>query len=385
MIQLSVASITELHGKAMIDVDGVVHLPLVGSVVARGLTLEELATRLRQQLKQKVFRQRLQDGKENLVAVDPDEVSVDVAEYRPVYVRGDVSKPGELAFRPGLTVRQSIALAGGYDVMRFHMENPFIQASDLRADYQALWTEYARQQTRAVLLKAEIDGQEAGDLSQSVQAPIPRDLIRGITLTESQQMKAQSSDYTMQRAYLKRVADSAQGQIDTFSKPRDDAKLSEHDDIAYKKRLGDLLDKGVIAHDRVADQQRSLLESTQRVLDYSQRISDLEKSRDDFNRQVEHLDSQHREDLYKRLQDTNVQVATLRAKLQSVGEKMMYTGAVRSQLVRGQGSKPLITIHHSTDVGGADGASVAEDTVLQPGDVIEVSLEADMVPTATSN
>ena len=42
-------------------------------------------------------------------------------EQRPVYLNGDVSRPGEQRYRLGLTVRQTIALAGGYDIMRFRM------------------------------------------------------------------------------------------------------------------------------------------------------------------------------------------------------------------------------------------------------------------------
>ena len=40
-------------------------------------------------------------------------VAVDVSEYSPVYVSGDVSKPGAYPFRPGITIRQAIAIAGG--------------------------------------------------------------------------------------------------------------------------------------------------------------------------------------------------------------------------------------------------------------------------------
>jgi polysaccharide export outer membrane protein len=42
-------------------------------------------------------------------------------EQRPVYLNGDVSRPGEQRYRLGLTVRQAIALAGGYHIMRFRM------------------------------------------------------------------------------------------------------------------------------------------------------------------------------------------------------------------------------------------------------------------------
>ena len=81
------------------------------------------------------------------MVIDPEEITVDIAEYRPVYVSGDVSKPGELGYRVGMTVRQVVALAGGYDLLRFRADrDPTMELADLRGDYETLWTEFARAQ-----------------------------------------------------------------------------------------------------------------------------------------------------------------------------------------------------------------------------------------------
>ncbi len=39
--------------------------------------------------------------------------SVEVVKYPMIYVTGTVEKPSELEFRPGLTVKQAVAMAGG--------------------------------------------------------------------------------------------------------------------------------------------------------------------------------------------------------------------------------------------------------------------------------
>jgi polysaccharide export outer membrane protein len=61
-----------------------------------------------------------------------------------------------------------------------------------------------------------------------------------------------------------------------------------------------------------------------------------------------------------------------------VSEKLVYTGLVRSQLVRGKGSKPEISIVR-TGV-GAGQIAADEEMELRPGDVIEISLQGDMTP-----
>src|SRR5690606_5006802 len=40
-------------------------------------------------------------------------VSVDVSEWRPIFVVGAIDKPGVFAFRPGMTALQALALSGG--------------------------------------------------------------------------------------------------------------------------------------------------------------------------------------------------------------------------------------------------------------------------------
>jgi len=41
-------------------------------------------------------------------------VAVEVASYRPVFVLGEVAKPGEYPYRPGMTMLTTVAVAGGF-------------------------------------------------------------------------------------------------------------------------------------------------------------------------------------------------------------------------------------------------------------------------------
>src|SRR5690606_12292431 len=86
-----------------------------GSIPVAGLNIHDINALLQERLASKTLRQSSPSGEEFLVMIDPQRVLVSVAEYRPVYVSGDVASPGEQRYRPGLTVRQAISLAGGYD------------------------------------------------------------------------------------------------------------------------------------------------------------------------------------------------------------------------------------------------------------------------------
>ena len=89
----------QLSGDFFIDGGGEILLPLAGSVRVSGLTLAEA-----QELIQKQFA----DG----VLVRPV-VSVRIREFRPIFVTGEVKRPGSYRFMFGETVKAAIATAGG--------------------------------------------------------------------------------------------------------------------------------------------------------------------------------------------------------------------------------------------------------------------------------
>ena len=89
----------QLSGQFIVDGGGGILLPLAGGVSLSGLTLAEA---------QKLIQDRFADG----VLVQPA-VSVRITEYRPIFVTGNVRKPGSYRFMIGQSVKAAIAAAGG--------------------------------------------------------------------------------------------------------------------------------------------------------------------------------------------------------------------------------------------------------------------------------
>jgi protein involved in polysaccharide export with SLBB domain len=89
----------KLSGEYQLDTAGAVSLPLAGTVEAAGLTKPELEQALTAKLKSEYLRN--------------PKVTVDVISFRPFYVLGEVSRPGEYPYRSGLNVLSAIAIAGG--------------------------------------------------------------------------------------------------------------------------------------------------------------------------------------------------------------------------------------------------------------------------------
>jgi polysaccharide export outer membrane protein len=85
---------------------GNVAMPLLGAVHAAGLTTDALGARIAGELKSRDL-------------LRAPSVSVEVTEYRPVYVLGEVTRPGQYTYQPGMTALSTIAIAGGYTYRAF--------------------------------------------------------------------------------------------------------------------------------------------------------------------------------------------------------------------------------------------------------------------------
>src|SRR6185312_15253482 len=83
-----------------VDAEGRVSLPLIGAVQARGLTTAKLSSAITARLKQSFIR-------------DPS-VAVEIETYRPFFVLGEVTFPGQYPYVPNMTAENAIAIAGGF-------------------------------------------------------------------------------------------------------------------------------------------------------------------------------------------------------------------------------------------------------------------------------
>jgi polysaccharide export outer membrane protein len=83
-----------------VGADGNVNLPLVGNVPARGFTTARLSQMIGERLKQGYVR-------------DPH-VSVEVEAYRPFFILGEVTSPGQYPYVANMTAETAVAIAGGF-------------------------------------------------------------------------------------------------------------------------------------------------------------------------------------------------------------------------------------------------------------------------------
>lgn len=98
-LRVTVFNEQDLTGQYQVGSQGMISYPLVGDVQAAGLTIPEFTTALQTALQ---------------AYIRAPNVSVEVANYRPFFILGEVQRPGTYPYSANLTVYNAVATAGGF-------------------------------------------------------------------------------------------------------------------------------------------------------------------------------------------------------------------------------------------------------------------------------
>jgi polysaccharide export outer membrane protein len=124
-VRIMIFGESNMSGDFLVDTMGTVSMPLVGNIAASGVTVQGLAERIEQKLKQ--------DG-----YLKEPRINVEVLTFRPFYVLGEVRQPGEFPYSNGMTVLSAIARAGGYDYRARQSEVVLVRmVNGQQKDYRA--------------------------------------------------------------------------------------------------------------------------------------------------------------------------------------------------------------------------------------------------------
>jgi polysaccharide export outer membrane protein len=373
VIEVAVAGVPELRQRVTVQLDGSISLPLLGNLLVAGSTSSEARAKIQSALATKVFRQRTTDGRERPLVIEFDEVAATVVEYRPIYVHGDVSRPGEQAYRPHMTVRQAIASSGGYDVVR-RTSTTLREAIDLQANHASLWASFAKEQAHIWRLKSELGDEIAFDQNFFKEAPLSQATLSEVLKVEAEHLKTRQADHEREKDYLRRAVAQAEQHIAVLSNQQQKEEEGTQADAQELQRVSDLFAKGALAMPRVTEARRALLLSSTRQLQTNAQLMQITRQRGELARQLEKLDDQRRISLLKELQEAGGRLSGIRAKLQAIDELIQYTSSTPTAAESRK--KVEIGVFRKDENGGTRFAANG-DTELQPGDVVEVALRAE--------
>ncbi|WP_287341715.1 polysaccharide biosynthesis/export family protein [Mesorhizobium sp.] len=374
VIGFAVIGYPEMQKRAVIDQSGVIVLPVLGPLKALGKTIEDVRKEVIEVLKPKSLPQRSADGTETWTGFYPDQIIVDIEEYRPVYIDGDIASPGIQPFRPGMTVRQAVAAGGGYQLGRGELENPEMTAADLGGRLHILRIKYQESEIKAARIEAQLSDARAIELPDAERDPSLESRRDEALQQEGKHLEAVYADQEKERASIKLATTKAAERMGYLKEQQKADQAGAAADAAELDRIKKLFEKGLIQITRVNDAQRAVLLSATRALQTNAEIARLERDQGDLQRSLDKLFDQGRIDLLAELQTERAAMTQMRAEMDSLTKQIAYVMQMRSDLV-GEGDRITIGVTRSTD-GQAATTEATEDTLLAPGDTITITLEA---------
>ena len=376
-VEVAIAGLPDQHHRATIQLDGTIALPGIGSVSVAGLSLPDFQARMEALLPTKVLQYRTPDGHEHTLLPKPSDITTAVVEYRPVYITGDVLTPGQQAYRPQMTIRQLVAMAGGYSMLRSRAGIVTLDPIELRREYDSLALEFAKQYARTARLKAELQG-------KNTLEPPPKHLqldpsvLSSIVQSEQNVLSTDLANEESERKFLQTAVKKATDQLAVLKQQEQNEQKGVEADQQELDRSIRLFNAGTLTNPRVTEDRRALLLSSTRRLQTTVELMNLERQRDDYKQQIERAASLRRIKLLEDLNEANVRLADVEFRIRAVSQKLQPGALASPAAMTGEGARVETMIVRRN---GAkwDRIAAAEDSDIQPGDIVEVTMRAGLV------
>ncbi len=375
-VEISVLVVPELQRTETVDSNGQLTLPLIGSITVAGETVSQMRAIIRSKLAARVIRQRNARGEQMPVVIEPNDVFVKLARYRPIFVSGTVAKPGLYQFRVAMSVREALALAGGYGpeaVCRNNARFGLLDfASKLQADRINRFNLLARRwRLRSELGETKDTKVEAARQVGLQDQTLKAEMLRIFDLADSLRQE-NDEKHNRELSYLRQMIKRMETQIATYKDQVQSEQRALELDTRELQELTRLHKRGNLNNSRLAAVRRAVLLSSTRVLQTRGRLQDTNRRRAELQRQLEVLPLERRTRLREQLEQTTARLYVLETEIQGLKVKT-HQSLSNSDLLGTGNSESMSIIVYRKDSKTKHRLQADLAFELMPGDHVEVS------------
>ncbi len=349
---------TALGGEYLVGPTGTTAFPFIGETESAGKTPSELADAVGKGLQ------------ESLGLITAPTVSIQIAQFGPIYVTGDVQSPGEYQYSPGLNVIKALSLAGGERRTTDSTGRAERDVLTSSGQYDVLREQYLRLLVRRARLDAEIAG--AGEItvpeeiaqSEDAQALVAAE--QAILEANSRQLNSQTTALQDQVALLDR-------ELETFTQKR--TTLERQLGLAEEQlsNVRNLADEGLSLVSRVSSLESNVADFQGRLLDIDTAVLQARQDIGEADRERARLADVRVSDLTAERQEVDGQIAELNLKL-STQEGLVREAVTYSGIAAASGGQAVATYTYTIVRGGEE---IPADTTseVKAGDVVIARLQ----------
>jgi polysaccharide biosynthesis/export protein len=360
-ISYSVLGAAELDRLSTVGVNGQIQVPLIGWIDAAGLTIDELRRKVGSEIGETPFRTTGPDGAEVWRRISSDLIFIDVAQYRPIYLMGDVRENGEQPYRPGITLRQSIARAGGLG-QPLSTETSDVELLSLSTERDMLVGDIEFVSVTLARLEADLAAIGDGNAKGAAQAPASNE-------GAARWLSARHSERQLSRSNSRLQVQQMENRLEVLQELLRSQQTNLEIEQAALDRARDLAERGLTPTTNVTEARRAYLQVSMQALETSGEIHSLQLDLARTTDEDERLQYAQRVDLLAQIVDQTQSHETLKKRLKALEQRISMVGGqgLFSQVepaylfeIRRLGEDAIVT-------------SQLSDVVLLPGDVVEVT------------
>ncbi|MBY3213842.1 exopolysaccharide biosynthesis protein [Rhizobium laguerreae] len=344
-----------LGGEYTVSDEGAVFLPFLGSVSVGNRDNTSLTNEIAKRLQEKIG------------LVQPPAVTIEILEYPPIYVVGDVTTPGQYKFRSGLTVLQSLAMSGGpFRATSLQQSQTIKLAGELREiDHSLL-----RSTAKLARLQAEMTG--AKEIIFDRTLGVNQQYAAGIYNEERVIFQARANALDRQSKALTELRDllnSEVGMLGEKVQGSEDNIKSIEDQLTSVKTL---VSKGLTVSSRQLDLERLLTTYRSDRLDLVTAIMRGRQAISETTRNLEGLYDTRRSEVASELQSEQASLDQLKLKREMTQKLLLDDLAAGGSSNITDEALPLTFTVSRRSEGQIRQFQASETTALIPGDVVRV-------------
>jgi polysaccharide biosynthesis/export protein ExoF len=355
---------SSMSGDYTVGPAGNISLPFIGEMPAAGKTTAALATEIGDQLQQKFG------------LLDRPDASVELAEFRPFFISGDVQTPNRYPYAPGLTVLKAVSLAGGVrrsaDLgQRFARD--FINA---RGSYEVLVAQRNSLIAKRARLIAEADDKAEIEFPKELRES---DAGRKLIADETAFRDARAHRLKDQLKAIDDLKKLLQSEIESLDKKI--ATQNRQIDLSREElaSVGNLAEQGLVVKQRILTLERQTADLEGKVLDMEtaslRAKQDISKATQDAVTLQSDRDTgiaQDRQDAEADIQQVDLKIAMYRDLMAEAMDRDPQAALTAGMAA---GAAPTVSYTIVRDQDGKPTETPAnEGTEVLPGDVVKVEL-----------
>ncbi|WP_170336809.1 polysaccharide biosynthesis/export family protein [Ruegeria arenilitoris] len=370
-ITLSIGELPDSTVVSRIDIDGKVSFPRLGSFQASGFTLTELRENINLETAGMVISIYSPSGEWFQVTIDGTSIYLGMKSYLPVFVTGDVARPGPVEFQPGMTVRTALASGGGVLSSLISPQEALVNAPVLRSNLTTLAIEHANLVAELWSLNALFERDENLSMSGLPSVSVNKENFEAFILSRKDQVRLMLRERLTEYGHLEDQLATLTKRIDLFNeKLRNQEQLIE---LAKEEVISaeTLVEKGLARASVLSNARQSLLALSSNTLEAESILAELELQRKLIHQRIDIFDSSFNVELLEARATLEPRIKSLSSEILGAQESLVLNdGGAGSILRQFEEDLKLYLIRGTGDKATTSDASF--DDILRPGDVVEV-------------